>query len=49
MIVVVALDKDSFKIIFFRVFIIGFNIRLQYRFRKIIALIINNFEENFIF
>jgi hypothetical protein len=44
----VALDKDFSKIIFFHAFIFVFNIRLEYRFRKIIILIDNNFEENFI-
>jgi hypothetical protein len=44
----VALNKNSSKIIFFHAFIIVFNIRLEYEFRKIIVLINNNFEENFI-
>jgi hypothetical protein len=48
MITAVALNKDSFKIIFFHTFIIIFNIRLKHRFRKIIVLINNNSEENFI-
>jgi hypothetical protein len=48
-IIVVALDKNSFKAISFYVFIIVFNIRLEYEFRKIIILMNNDFEENFIF
>jgi hypothetical protein len=48
MITVVALDKDSSKIIFFHAFIIVFNIRLEYGFRKIIVLIDSDFKENFI-
>jgi hypothetical protein len=49
MIAAVALGKDLFKIISFHAFIIIFNIRLEYGFRKIIILIDNDFEENFIF
>jgi hypothetical protein len=45
----VALNKDSFKIISSHAFIIIFNIRLKYRFRKIIILVNNDSEENFIF
>jgi hypothetical protein len=48
-IVAVALNKDFSKIIFSHAFIIVFNIYLKYEFRKIIILINNNFEENFIF
>jgi hypothetical protein len=48
MITAVALNKNSFKIIFFHVFIIVFNIRLEYRLRKIIVLMNSNSEENFI-
>jgi hypothetical protein len=42
------LDKNSSKTIFSHAFIIMFNIRLEYRFRKIIILMDNNSEENFI-
>jgi hypothetical protein len=48
MIAVVTLGKNLFKIIFFHAFIIIFNVRLKYGFRKIIILMNNNFEENFI-
>jgi hypothetical protein len=48
MIAVVALGKDSSKVISFHAFIIVFNICLKYGFRKIIILINNNSEENFI-
>jgi hypothetical protein len=48
MITTVTLDKNFFKIIFFHAFIVVFNIRLKYRFRKIIILMNNNSEENFI-
>jgi hypothetical protein len=48
MIAAVALNKKFSKIISFYVFIIVFNIRLEYAFRKIIILIDNNSEENFI-
>jgi hypothetical protein len=48
MIVVVTLNKDLSKAISSHAFIVMFNIRLEYEFRKIIALINNNFEENFI-
>jgi hypothetical protein len=48
MIAAVALGKNPSKIISFYVFIIVFNIRLEYRFRKIIILINNNSEKNFI-
>jgi hypothetical protein len=49
MIVAVALDKDFFKAISSHAFIIIFNVRLEYRLRKIIALVNNGSEENFIF
>jgi hypothetical protein len=49
MIAAVALNKNSFKIISFHVFIIIFNVRLEHEFRKIIVLMNNNSEENFIF
>jgi hypothetical protein len=49
MIVAVTLDKDLFKAISSHAFIIVFNIRLEYRFRKIITLMDSNFKENFIF
>jgi hypothetical protein len=42
------LDKDFFKTISFHAFIVVFNIRLKYGFRKIIILINNDSEENFI-
>jgi hypothetical protein len=48
-IVVMALDKNSFKAIFFHAFIIVFNIRLEHGLRKIIILINSDSEENFIF
>jgi hypothetical protein len=48
MIVVVALSKNPFKAISFHAFIIVFNIRLKYKLRKIIVLINNNSEKNFI-
>jgi hypothetical protein len=48
MIVAVALDKNSFKIISSYVFIIVFNIRLKHRLRKIIVLMNSDSEENFI-
>jgi hypothetical protein len=48
MIIAVTLNKDSFKIISFHTFIIVFNIRLKYRFRKMIILMNNNFKENYI-
>jgi predicted transcriptional regulator len=48
MIIVVTLDKDLFKIISFHAFIIVFNIRLEYGLRKIIILMNNNSEKNFI-
>jgi hypothetical protein len=44
----VALDKDFFKAISFHAFIIVFNIRLKYKFRKIIILIDSDSEKNFI-
>jgi hypothetical protein len=44
----VALNKDLSKAISSRAFIIIFNIRLEYRFRKIIILMDNDFEENII-
>jgi 5S rRNA maturation endonuclease (ribonuclease M5) len=49
MIAAVALNKNFSKIIFSRAFIIIFNIRLEHRFRKIIILIDNDSEGNFIF
>jgi hypothetical protein len=49
MIIVVTLGKNSFKTTSSHVFIIMFNIRLEYKLRKIIVLINNNSEENFIF
>jgi hypothetical protein len=49
MIAAVALDKDFFMVIFFLVFIVLFNVRLEYGFRKIIILVDNGSEENFIF
>jgi hypothetical protein len=45
----VALGKNFFKTTSFHAFIIMFNIRLEHGFRKIIILMDNNFEENFIF
>jgi hypothetical protein len=48
MIAAVTLNKNSFKIISSRAFIIVFNIRLEYGFRKIIILINKDSEENFI-
>jgi hypothetical protein len=48
MIAVMALNKNSFKIISSHAFIIIFNIRLKHGFRKIIALIDNDFKKNFI-
>jgi hypothetical protein len=48
MIVVMTLNKDLSKAISSHAFIIVFNIRLKYGLRKIIALINNTFEENFI-
>jgi hypothetical protein len=42
------LDKNSFKAISSYAFIIVFNICLEYKFRKIIALIDNSSKENFI-
>jgi hypothetical protein len=47
MIIVVALGKNFSKIILFYAFIVIFNIRLKYGFRKIIILINNNFEKFF--
>jgi hypothetical protein len=44
----VALDKDPSKATSSYAFIIIFNIRLKYRFHKIIILMDNNSEENFI-
>jgi hypothetical protein len=44
----VALGKNPFKAIFSHAFIIVFNIRLEHRLRKIIILMDNNFEKNFI-
>jgi hypothetical protein len=49
MIAVVTLGKNFSKVISFHVFIIIFNIRLEYGFRKIIILMDNDSEENFIF
>jgi hypothetical protein len=48
MIAAVALSKNPSKATSSHAFIIIFNIRLEYRFRKIIALIDNDSEENFI-
>jgi hypothetical protein len=48
MIAAVALDKIPSKIIPFYVLIIVFNIYLVYGFRKIIILVDNSSEENFI-
>jgi hypothetical protein len=48
MIAVVALGKNFSKVIFFRVFIVIFNVRLKYGFRKVIILMDSDFEENFI-
>jgi hypothetical protein len=48
MIAAVTLGKNSFKAIFFHVFIIIFNMRLEHELRKIIILINSDFEENFI-
>jgi hypothetical protein len=48
MIAAVALGKDFSKATSSYAFIIVFNIRLEYRLRKIIALMDNNFKENFI-
>jgi hypothetical protein len=48
MIAAVALDKNFSKIIFSHAFIIIFNIRLEHKLRKIIILVNNNSEENFI-
>jgi hypothetical protein len=47
MIIAVALNKDSSKITFFHIFIIVFNVRLEYGLRKIIILMNNNFEKFF--
>jgi hypothetical protein len=49
MIAAVTLGKDFFKAISFHAFIVVFNVRLEYGFRKIIILVNNNFEEKFIF
>jgi hypothetical protein len=49
MIAAVTLGKNFSKAIFSYVFIIVFNIRLEYGFRKIIVLMDNSFKENFIF
>jgi hypothetical protein len=48
MIAAVTLNKNSFKIISSHAFIVVFNIRLKYKFRKMIILMDNDFEENFI-
>jgi hypothetical protein len=48
MIAAVALNKNFFKTISFYAFIVVFNIRLEHKFRKIIILMNNDFEENFI-
>jgi hypothetical protein len=48
MIIAVALNKNSSKIISFHAFIIIFNVRLEHRLRKIITLMNSSFEENFI-
>jgi hypothetical protein len=44
----VALNKNPSKTTFSHAFIIIFNIRLEHKLRKIIVLINNNSEENFI-
>jgi hypothetical protein len=49
MIAAVTLDKTFFKTTFSHAFIIVFNVRLEYGFRKIIILMNNDFKENFIF
>jgi hypothetical protein len=49
MIAAVALNKNLSKATFFHAFIIVFNIRLEYGFRKIIVLMDNNFKKKFIF
>jgi hypothetical protein len=49
MIAAVALNKNPSKATLSHVFIVIFNIRLEYGLRKMIALIDNNFEKNFIF
>jgi hypothetical protein len=43
-----TLGKNFFKIISFHAFIVVFNIRMEHGFCKIIILINNNSEENFI-
>jgi hypothetical protein len=48
MIAAVALNKDPFKATPSHAFIIIFNIRLEHKLRKIIILMDNNSEENFI-
>jgi hypothetical protein len=48
MIAAVALNKDSFKATPSYAFIIIFNIRLEHKLRKMIILINNDSEENFI-
>jgi hypothetical protein len=48
MIAAVTLNKNSSKTTFSHAFIVVFNIRLEYRLRKIITLMNNNSEENFI-
>jgi hypothetical protein len=48
MIAAVALGKDSFKAISSHVFIVMFNIRLEHKLRKIIILMNNDSEKNFI-
>jgi hypothetical protein len=49
MIAAVTLNKNSSKITSFHAFIVVFNIRLKHRLRKMIILVDNSFEENFIF
>jgi hypothetical protein len=49
MITAVTLNKDLSKITFSHAFIIIFNIRLEHKLRKIIILMDNDSEENFIF
>jgi hypothetical protein len=48
MIAAVTLNKNPSKITSFHAFIIVFNVRLEHRLRKIIALMNNSSEENFI-
>jgi hypothetical protein len=48
MIAAVTFNKDPFKTTFSHAFIIIFNIRLEHRLRKIIILMDNNSDKNFI-